>query len=303
MIEFTPFDPSQKSIYTPYLLRAGHRSCAYSFANLYMWGRQAAAFVENTLVFFCQFSRRSVYLFPVGCDDLKPAVDAIIQDAAERGIPCRLTGLAQEDRDLLEALYPGRFHYHFDRDGFDYVYHIDDPADLKGKKYQKKRNHANRFWQNHPEARFVPITEENLPVAEALAEAWYAHRQETDPHGDYLMEKIAIGKAMRHFDTLGMEGLILMDGDTPLAMTMGSLLTQDTFDIHFEKALDMADGAYAVINQGFARHLREKYPQLLWLNREDDMGLEGLRKAKLSYYPHHLVEKQWACLMEDGYEY
>ena len=110
MIEFTPIDLSQKSVYTPYLLQAGHRSCAYSFANLYMWGRQAAAFVEDTLVFFCQFSRRSVYLFPAGCDDLKPAVDAIIQDAAERGIPCRLTGLAQEDRDLLEALYPGRVH-------------------------------------------------------------------------------------------------------------------------------------------------------------------------------------------------
>ena len=84
---------------------------------------------------------------------------------------------------------------------------------------------------------------------------------------------------------------------------MGSSLSGDTFDIHFEKALDIADGAYAAINQAFAAHLREKYPNLRWLNREDDMGLEGLRKAKLSYCPAHMIEKHWACLLEDCYDY
>ena len=113
----------------------------------------------------------------------------------------------------------------------------------------------------------------------------------------------AIKKALENFDALGMEGLLLMDGDTPIAMTMGSPLTEDSFDIHFEKALDIADGAYAAINQGFARHLREKHPHIAFLNREEDMGLEGLRKAKLSYLPHHMAEKSWACLREDGYDY
>lgn len=302
MIEFTPIDLTQKEKYVPYLLKAGHRGCAYSFGNLYMWGRQAATFVGNTLVFFSQFSRRSVYLFPAG-DDLKTAIEAIIADAKERGIPCRLTGLSPEDRERLEQMFPGRFHYHFDRDGFDYIYDINDLADLKGKKYQKKRNHANRFWQNHPDARFLPITGENLPLVQSLTETWYARRLETDPHGDFLMEKIAIKKALENFDALGMEGLLLMDGDTPIAMTMGSPLTEDSFDIHFEKALDIADGAYAAINQGFARHLREKHPHIAFLNREEDMGLEGLRKAKLSYLPHHMAEKSWACLREDGYDY
>ena len=302
MIDFKPIDRGKKAAFLPYLLRAGHRGCAYSFGNLYMWGRQAAAFVGENLVFFSQFNRRSVYLFPAG-DDPKPAIDAIIADASERGIPCRLTGLSESDRDMLEQMYPDRFHYHFDRNSFDYVYAIDDLADLKGKKYQKKRNHANRFWQNHPDARFLPIDQENLSVVKALTENWYARRLEVDPHGDFLMEQIAIDKALRHFDELGMEGLLLMDGDTPVAMTMGSPLTDDAFDIHFEKALDIADGAYAAINQGFARHLREKHPHIRFLNREDDMGLEGLRKAKLSYLPHHMAEKIWACLREDGYDY
>ena len=76
----------------------------------------------------------------------------------------------------------------------------------------------------------------------------------------------------------------------------------DTFDIHFEKALDIADGAYNVINQGFAQYLLEKHPEIQWLNREDDLGLPGLRKAKLSYHPDHLVEKYWARLWEDDDE-
>jgi len=93
-----------------------------------------------------------------------------------------------------------------------------------------------------------------------------------------------------------------MEKDNILAMTMGSFLSADTFDVQFEKAAEGYDGAYAVINREFARHLHEKYPNLKWLNREDDLGLEGLRQAKLSYCPDRLIEKSWACLKEDGYE-
>ena len=303
MLEFQPVALSQKEQLNPILYTCGSRGCAYSFANLYMWGRQSTAVVGNTLVFFSQFSRRSVYLFPAGSEDMTRAVDALIHDAAKRGIPCRIIGLTEADCEFLEQAYPGRFRFHIDRDGFDYIYAIDDLADLKGKKYQKKRNHLNRFRQLRPDARLVPITEENLPIAEELAAKWYALRQQTDPHGDYLMEQAALKKALHHFRELGMEGLLLLDGQTPLAMTMGSPLSADTFDIHFEKALDADDGSYAAINQGFANYLRQTHPQLKWLNREDDMGLEGLRKAKLSYYPDHMIEQRWACLLEDGYDY
>ena len=116
------------------------------------------------------------------------------------------------------------------------------------------------------------------------------------------MERAAIDKAFRHYSALGMEGLALSDGQNIIGMTMGSRLTHDTFDVQFEKALDAYDGAYPAVNWHFARYLREKYPDLQWLNREDDMGLEGLRQAKLSYYPDRLVEKYWACLKEEGYD-
>ena len=90
-----------------------------------------------------------------------------------------------------------------------------------------------------------------------------------------------------------------MDEGQILAFTMGSRLDTNLFDVHFEKAREDVDGAYAAINQAFARYLRDKYPQVRYLNREDDLGLEGLRQAKLSYCPAILLEKFWARLWED----
>lgn len=303
MIDFKPFELEQKEIYDGYLRTAAHRGCGYSFVNLYMWGRQKCGFAGEYLVVFSQFNRKSVYSFPMGQGDIKPAMDAVITDAKQRGIPCRIIGMTQEDCQRLDSLYPGKFRFHDDRDSYDYVYDICDLADLKGRKYQKKRNHLNRFRQENPRFELEVITRENLPAVEGLVQKWYEMRLQADPHGDFYMEQAAIKKALKHMDKLGLEGLILSTDAGPVAMTLGSFLSDDTFDVHFEKALDIADGAYPAINNGFANYLREKYPQLQFLNREDDMGIPGLRKAKESYCPHHLVEKHWACLLEDGYDY
>jgi len=301
VIEFESLDISRKAEYEAFLYGCG-RGCEYNFVNLYLWGRQRTAFHEGNLALFSQFNRKSVYPFPVG-PNLKPTLDAIIHDAKVRDIPCRLTGLSQDDCAILERLYPGRFRIHFDRDGFDYVYEINDLADLKGRKYQKKRNHLNRFRQLYPEAVAEPITADNIEAVERMLDIWYTQKMDADPLADLHMEQCAIGKALCHWEKLGMEGLVLTINGKIIAMTMGSRMCSEMFDVQFEKALEDFDGAYPAINQAFASHLRSKYPDLRWLNREDDMGLEGLRKAKLSYCPHHMIEKNWACLLEDGYDY
>lgn len=303
MIDFQSPSLADKANYDAILMHCGQRGCEYSFNNLYLWGRQKIAFFGEHLLFFSQFNRKSVYLFPVGNGDPKPALDAVIADARERGIPCRITGLLENDLAVLNRLYPEQFRYHFDRNTFDYIYAIEDLAELKGKRFQKKRNHINRFWQTHPDCRPEALSDENLSEVTAFAELWYVLREQEDPHADFHMEKAALFKALRDWKALHMEGRILRDGDRILAMTMGSPLSESTFDVHFEKAFDIADGAYAAVNQCFARYLKEKYPALLWLNREDDLGIEGLRKAKLSYNPDHLIEKSWAHLLEDGYDY
>lgn len=303
MIEFQPIGTEHKRIYEACLPREKARGCEYSFANLFLWGRQRIAFLNGMVTVFSQFDRKSVYLFPVGNGDIKKTLDAIIHDASVRDIPCRLTGLTSEDCSTLERLYPNRFRFHTDRNGFDYVYAIEDLSELAGRKYQRKRNHLNRFFQQHPEAVTEPVTEENIQEVAAMAEQWYTLRMQEDPTRDFHMERSALHKALQHRQTLGMEGLLLRVDGKIAAMTLGTPLSETVFDVHFEKALDRYDGAYAAINRAFARYLREKYPAITYLNREDDMGLEGLRKAKLSYYPAYLQEKYWACLLEDGYDY
>lgn len=299
MINFEPLQLSQRDVYNTFLFRGRRRGCEYSFANLYLWGRQRGAILGDHFVLFSQFNRRSVYPFPVGSGDVKPVLDAIMADARERDIPCRITGLDEEACRLIEQLYPGRFRIHCDRDSYDYVYDINDLADLKGRKFQKKRNHLNKFCGLYPNAYVTPITRELLPKVREMANKWYEDKLAQDPTGDFHMERSALKKAFDHLAELDMESLVLMDGEEVLAFTLGSPLSENTFDIHFEKAREDADGAYPAINNEFAKYLRQKYPRLQYLNREDDMGLEGLRKAKLSYNPHHQTVKHWAYLNED----
>jgi hypothetical protein len=134
-------------------------------------------------------------------------------------------------------------------------------------------------------------------------EEWFVGRLQADPDGDFHMERAALHKALRNGAEIGMCGLVLMDGERVLAVTLGSLLSNDTMDVHFEKGAPDVAGAYVAINCAFARYVRQNYPAVRFLNREEDMGIEGLRRAKQSYRPHHMVRKYWACLLEDGYDY
>ena len=268
MIPFERLNPAHKGEYDPLLRRSSHRGCTFSFANLYIWGRQSVAKVGEDLMIFSHYAGRTMYPYPVCAGDPRPALDALMADARERGIPFRLSGLNREDVEHLQSWYPDQFVFHCGRGGHDYVYAIDDLADLKGKKYQPKRNHINRFLAEFPDARILPLSEETLPDARALADRWHARRT---PEEDAGMELVALNRAFAHWKELELEGLVMYVGEQVVAMTMGSRLDEETVDVHFEKADVDYPGAYAVINRAFARHIREKYPEVKFLNREDDI--------------------------------
>lgn len=299
MIDFKRLQVDQKQQYESILFSVPNRGCEYSFANLILWGHQKVAFVHGCAAFFSHFYGRSVYPYPIGGGDRRAVISLIMEDAQQRGIPCRITNMLPSDWEELNSWFPDRFFRRTDRDGFDYVYAVDDLADLRGRKFQKKRNHFNRFRAEHPDYTVVPLTPENIPQAQCMVEDWYTHRVQEDPHGDYMLENIAMSRAFRCYSGLEMEGLMLMEGEKILAVTVGSRMAPDTFDVHFEKAREDVDGAYNAINCEFARYLRLKHPEVKFLDREDDMGLEGLRKAKLSYNPSFMVEKSWAYLHEE----
>ena len=299
MIDFQRVNLNHKAPYEAILMAGSERGCEYTFANLYLWGLQNIAFLHDSVLRFSHFYGRSVYPYPIGTGDKQTAIEALLRDAKERGIPCRIIGMTEADKEELEHLFPGTFYIRADRDSFDYVYDINDLADLRGRKFQSKRNHFNRFCTDHPDHQVLPMTCDLMPRVKEFVEGWYARRRETDPMGDYMLESVALARLFNHCGELDMEGLVLMDGDEILAITMGSRLSPDTFDVHFEKAREDVSGAYNAINCHFARYLRLKYPDLKFLNREDDMGLEGLRTAKLNYRPHHMVEKYRAVVKED----
>ena len=299
MIDFHRLTLNQKEDYEAILLSGATRGCEYSFANLYLWGRQLVAFRHDCVVFFSHFDGRSVYPYPIGPGDRRRCLEEILEDARQRGIPCRIVSMTAEDVRELEEWFPERFHFRTDRDSFDYVYAIDDLADLKGKKFQKKRNHYNRFCAAFPDHEMIPLDSCSLDRARHLVDGWFYSHIRTNPERNYLLENIAMSRAFQNYGYLDMEGCILMVQGQAAAVTMATRLSEDTFDVHFEKAREDIDGAYGAVNCEFARYLRGKYPRVRFLNREDDMGIEGLRKAKLSYQPHHMVEKYWAYVKED----
>lgn len=266
---------------------AGHGS-EYSFANLLLWGEQYVAVADGTPLFFSRFGSWSSYLFPLS-GSLPELVELLRKDAVQRGIPLVLFGLSAEDAARLEAVFPGQFTFRPVRDSFDYVYDIERLTQLRGKKLQAKRNHCNRFEADFPEWRVLPLTRELLPRCRAFTEAWY--RSHYTHSQDYSGERRAISTAFDHFDELHMEGIVLETSEGVVAFSMGNRIHEDTFDVNFEKARADINGAYPMVNREFARRIHEKYPRVRFLNREDDMGIAGLRQAKESYFPDILLEK------------
>lgn len=297
-INFRRLKPEDRHELRELLYSAERQGCEYSFANLYLWGCQQTAMVEGWLAIFSHFAGRSVYMYPVGQGDPRPVIDTLMADARERGIPFRLYGMTEQEAEQMDKLYPGRFHFGKNRDSFDYVYEIGRLAELKGKKLQQKRNHVNRFLRENPDWRVQPIGEETLEICRDFTAEWYRQHALEHPHMDFKLEQVALDRAFRNFHALGMEGLLLYAGDRAAAMTMGCRLGEDTWDVNFEKADSAIEGAYPMINREYARYIREKHPEIRLLNREDDMGIPGLRKAKESYYPDFLLEKYTAVLLE-----
>lgn len=299
-IPFRRLSIDDKPLYDRFLATEPDLGCEYSFANRYLWGEQQIATVDGQLLMLSKYGRHVLYACPLGTGDKRAAFDAIIADSRARKMDCRIAGLPPRVKQELEILYPNRFRFRYDEGTFDYVYEINDLADLKGKKYHSKKNHLNRFLEEHPNHKTEPLTDTNIPLARELVKDWFDTRKD-DPNGDW-MEADAIEKAFLYRDELALEGLLLTENGKALALTVGSRLSHDTFDVHFEKARADVNGAYAAINCAFARYLREKYPEVRYLDREEDMGIEGLRKAKRSYRPHHMVEKYQAYLLESSHE-
>lgn len=288
MLKFKKTEIGDIEVFKKYIGFSGELSCESAFVNLLIW--QSAynnmwAEEDGQLIIKSGKGEDSSYRLPFGNDFLKGI--NLIREYSGEEYP---DFWVQEGKrlDNFKANFGDKYVFEENRDAFDYIYLREDLANLSGKKYHGKRNHISAFSKKHNWS-FKPITAENTEAVKLCAEKWY--KENADREDKYLRcEKQGVITILDNMELLGVRGgAVYVDGRV-VAFTLGSRISDEIFDIHIEKALsDYAEG-YTVINREFARTLTEyKY-----INREDDMGLEGLRKAKLSYKPAILLKK-YAC--------
>lgn len=299
MIDFKTITAKDRPLYDEYFQKSARRGCEFSFLNVFLWGEQKYAVLNGCLVLLSKFSDTYYYSYPFGDGDVVKTIKDIIEDSKERSVTFRMNGITPDEKDFLRKEFPDTFSFSTTEDSYDYVYDIENLSTLAGKKYHGKRNHINKFYENYPDAVTETIDENNISEVRKMADLWFAAREERVPPHTFDMEKAALSKLFENFSDVKAEGMILKNGEKLLAFCVGSPFYEDTFDVHFEKAAEDTDGAYPVINREFARYIKEKYPKIRFLDREEDMGLEGLRRAKQSYRPLFLVEK-WRSKLKEG---
>lgn len=298
MIRFRPVTLHDKAAIERYTMHAETTDCDLAFANMFCWQpvyRSAWAEVDGFLVirFHIDGSERIGYMQPVGEGDFTRLIPLLRADAEAHGQRLRILGLTPRGCAMLRAVPTARFAFESDPAWADYLYTADDLRHLPGRRYQPKRNHINRFVAEHPDYRYEPLTPDRFDECMRLERAW---RQAHEGHTSKLCaEQQAMQRGFAHFDALHLQGGCVYVGDRLVAFTYGSAVNGHTFDTHFEKADATCDGAFAVINKLFAEHLPERFTRI---NREEDLGLEGLRRAKRSYHPVEIAPKHRAVLLD-----
>lgn len=257
-------------------------SCEYAVSNLIGWcthyGAEIAN-IEGTLV--SKIKKNDLFGFPKGSNWEK----ALYAIKNEYEYPS-FYGLIQKEKDLLEKHFPGEYNFFPSRNSFDYVYKVSDLANLNGKKYHSKRNHISYFQKNYDWS-YEEINESNIRECIQMNEKWFLLNVDKNPDGIDAERKV-LKLIFDNYEKFGFLGGVLRVNGEVVAFTFGEELNKNTFVTHFEKAFSSVRGAYPMINMMFAKNTLVNYE---YVNREDDVGSEGLRKAKLSYYPAILLEK------------
>lgn len=294
MLNFSSPTLSDKSRVNSLLSAAKLPGCEYTFGNLIIWSeiyKNKIALGDDFLFSLCMTDDPH-FSFPAGGGDLREALALMEEYARANNFKeLQLYGLLPEHTEEVERLMPGKFSFEPYRDGFDYVYSVEKLAKLPGKKLHGKRNHISAFKKLYPDWEYEEITRENIALCAKMNEAWEKKNAERGIEG-LEDEKRAIALSFENFFELDFRGGLLKAGGEVVAYTMGEAMPNgNTFCTHIEKAFADVRGAYPMINREFAANTINDFT---FVNREEDLGEEGLRKAKTSYRPEFFVEKYTA---------
>lgn len=294
-LEFHKISTEDRIWMTEKLKEEQPEACEYTFVNNYIWRKGYR--VEVAEIYGCgliryQGKKNYRFSFPFGNGDKKAVIEELLSYCHEefgKDYRLDLCPLTERQRKELLEWFPGQFEIEADRDDFDYVYLREDLASLKGKKYHGKRNHIARF-KDRDDWSYESLTAENIPECRDMSREWLTFKEDKLDEG-VSDENIALHEALDHYEEFGLVGGLLRKEGKVVAFTIGEPLNDETMVVHFEKAYPDLQGAYPMINQQFILHECENYK---YINREEDVGDAGLRKAKLSYYPEILLKKYCA---------
>lgn len=292
MIEFRDIELRDKEVIDKFFTNNPYRSAENCFSNLYGWAfkykTQYAVWRDFLLVKFTSDRGGCSYLTPFGRGNFVSAIEVLVDEC---GCPIKfeLSGVTNAMKEEIENAMPGRFEFTRQRSNYDYIYTSEKLINLSGKKLQSKRNHINRFQARYTDWKYISITEspKELVRCKEMYKKWYEINKESSDESlkdDFIATSLFID----NFEAMNLKGGAIEVNGEIVAFSMGAHLNDDTFIVHVEKAFASIQGAYPLINQQLVLNEASDYT---YINREEDMGLPSLRKAKLSYRPDILLEK------------
>lgn len=284
MLEFKSLDIEDKGLFDKYLKPYNFSTCEYSFTNLFIWRKgcdiQYTVYKDALIIKRKDFEGKYYFMQPVGYrdEDLKDIIDKMIELKDNYKLDFLLKDVELPFLDKLRTLYSDKLTEIEDRDGFNYIYESEKLSSLSGKKLHSKKNHYNNFIKNNT-FRAVPITDEIIADCISFAKEWCKN---SDSSEYILYELNGIEELLNNNENLNFVGMAVYVDNKLSAFTLGEKMNEDMAIIHIEKADADIQGLYAFINKTFVETYFSDVP---YINREQDLGMEGLRKAKLSYHP------------------
>jgi uncharacterized protein len=282
--DFQKIDLNDKPIFDKHYARFPPIHSGEVFTTMVSWGEYVEyryALIENSIIIISKDKDGTVLHAPSGnfnIDLFKQVVTLAKKEEVIFGF------IKTTEKNLLAKQFPS-LTFVEERDFFDYIYRVSDLAELPGTNYGKIRNRLNKFTKNYAYT-IEELSEKNMDEVSEFLKRWCLWK---DCESDELLEneRKAIVYSMSHFFNLDLSGLALRINETIEAIAVYEKMNSDTVVIHFEKGSPDYDGIYKAINMETAQRVRHI---VSYINREEDLGIPGLRKAKLSYHPDHFIE-------------
>lgn len=290
-LEFHPVHAEDYERAAPIMASEGYNSTESSFVILYTWCNlfNAEIALDGDTVFVRAGKGDKVSYLPPLCGDMKTSLEKIYKTEKAAGRSPRFHSVTARMREAMDAAFPGEFTYTENRNSFDYIYSREALATLTGKKLNAKRNRFNKFIKSY-EGRYTysNMTADDIPEVLKFQQKWISLASDKDGMNVLEYETTAIERLLSFFEKFSLRGGVLrVDGEL-CAYCIGAKISENTLDVMVEKGDYAFDGVYQAINKFFCEN---NCGDVEFINREEDMGVEGLRRAKLSYQPQELLVK------------